>query len=280
MKRNLIRALSLVFALALLVCEIPSLRADVFYASAENVTEAETVEETSAEETPAEKDETVFEGEVVCETAAQTVRAMFYAGEGSGEIRMTPGKLKLDGKTSDVWFVWLGGLGGDQKKTNNYVSCVKSAFNIKSSYFKLIKKHIYETVPEGASIVFTGHSLGGMTAQQLRADRELTDDYDILATFTVGSPFIMTRKKLREGVLNRIADIADLVPNLSPALIFSRKNHKDKSLEDGGYGKDHDGAHNRCYTRDEIWSGYDALGVKGGNAVISFINENIVKFSA
>lgn len=275
MKKHFQRVTAVLLICILTLCEGP-VNSSCLNGYMLTATATETQTSISGENTQSDKTET----EIICETSADTVNAMFDAGLTGGEIAMVPATLTLDGEERDIWLVVILGLGGDQSKTNNYVSCVKAAFNIKSSYSERVKKFIYETVPAGSSIVFAGHSLGGMTAQQLRADKELTEDYNIIATFTAGSPFIITRKKLREGILSRISDSSDIVPFMSPAIIFSRKNHKDRAIEDGGYGDDHDGAHNKCYRRQEIWSEYDAIGRKDGDAVLKFINENMLRFSA
>lgn len=213
---------------------------------------------------------------VTCSVMTETANFIFDGV--SGEIAVTPAELTVDGETRDIYIAAAMGTCYDMKKLNNPLACVQSAFNFKSKYYKLVRSVIEDCVPEGSAVVLLGHSLGGMIMQQMRTDPSLTEKYEILRTITVGSPFIMTKKKLREGDLRRFADVSDTVPKLSPALIFSRKNHKDAAFEDGGYDGDMDAAHNRSYREAEVWEKYDAFGDENGNAYFTYNTDDVLGF--
>lgn len=215
---------------------------------------------------------------LVCETAMQTVAAIYDGGYTGGEIHIAKAQLTTGGETKDVYFVSLMGMCFIRGKTNSLFSALKSALNLKSSYSKLAKKLIFDNIESGASIVFCGHSLGGMVCQQFRTDKEITKKYEIIATLAAGSPYVMVDKEIAEGALVRLADVSDKVACLSPALIFSRKNHKDRIVEDGGYDGDSDAAHNQSYRSNSVWDKYDALGIEGGDSVISFMNKDVLTF--
>lgn len=197
-------------------------------------------------------------------------------GHESAPIRIIPATLKQDGKTTRIYLIGLVGVETQKGQVNVFKNTIPSAFNETNPYTELIIKTVKEKIPAGSKIVFAGHSLGGMVAQQVIADPELTDNYDILYTITAGSPYIMVKGE-REGELNRLADKYDAVPFLSPATFVSPiKQFGQRHTEDGGYFFNPDGAHNLSYRRTEIWDGYDAVGVKDGNATITFNFANII----
>lgn len=202
--------------------------------------------------------------------------ANFIFDGGSGEITLVPAELHTDGDVEDVYIVAVMGMCFDMKKANNIPACVLSAFNIRSKYYKLVKAAITDNVPADSKLLLLGHSLGGMIQQQMSCDKEITADYDIFATITIGSPYIMTKASRREGTLTRFADTSDNVPKLSPALLFNRKNHKNAFFEDGGYDGDNDKAHNRSYREADVWKKYDALGKSGGKAYFTYHPEEVI----
>lgn len=192
------------------------------------------------------------------------------------EIAVLPVQLTENGETRTVYLASAMGMGFSLKKANNPVAAFFTAFNVKTKYFKIIKKIIIENVPENSELILIGHSMGGMVMQQIRSDKELTAKYEIIKTVTIGSPYIMTSAKKQEGTLSRFGDSYDLVPKLSPAIFFSRKNHKNVTIEDGGFTGDRDAAHNRSYRYADVWDAYDALGVRDGDAYFEYDTGSIV----
>ena len=213
---------------------------------------------------------------VVCSRSAETVNFIFEGGGEWGDIHIVPAVLTVDGADTDIYLVALRGTGISMQKTNNIISSFQSAFNKPSAYLNLVRQTVLELIPEGAKIVFTGHSLGGMVEQQLICEPDFTAKYEILNTLTAGSPYIMTDASLREGTLIRLADKSDIIPHLSPATFLDINNQNNAEKKDGGYGLDLNKAHNESYINAEEWAEYDALGVKGGNAVITFSNADVI----
>lgn len=211
---------------------------------------------------------------VTCSVLNDTSDFIFDGG--SGEITVTPASLYVDGQKKDVYITAVMGMCFDMKKANNIPACVLSAFNLKSKYYKIVKAAVTDNVPEGSTLLVLGHSLGGMIAQQLICDKDITAAYDIYGAVTIGSPYIMTKASRREGTLTRFADVSDNVPKLSPALLFNRKNHKNAAFEDGGYDGDNDKAHNRSYRDAEVWKKYDALGRLNGTSYFTYSPDDVI----
>ena len=78
----------------------------------------------------------------------------------------------------------------------------------------------------------------------------------------------------REGLVRRMCDTADIVPvlsvySLTPLAVIQYWG-SERFSEDGGYNSKWLAAHNESYLRQDVWGGYDVLGIKGGNATMTF----------
>ncbi len=212
---------------------------------------------------------------VTCKTSADVLNFVLEGGKHAVPMRIVKAGLKKDGIVSWVYLVTLVGVETGTKQNNNIENCIKAGFGKTGEYFAESKETIYKIVPKGSSIVFAGHSLGGMTVQQLSADKDIKADYKIINTLTAGSPYIPVSEE-REGTLHRLADKGDAIPWLSIGLVTNtRKMLCEVSWEDGGYIGDPDGAHNLSYRDNGVWGCYDAFGEKGGNAVITFDHSKV-----
>ena len=212
---------------------------------------------------------------VTCKTSAEVMQFVLEDGKHAVPIRIVKATLRNGGVKKNVYLVGLVGVETGTEQTNNIKSCMKAGFGKTSDYFDVAKAAIIKAVPKGANLVLAGHSLGGMTLQQISVDSEIKDRYNIINTMTAGSPYVKVKEE-REGELHRLADKYDTIPWMSVALITNpRKMHCEVSKEDGGFFGDPDGAHNLSYISNDIWGEYDALGVKGGNAVITFNHANV-----
>jgi hypothetical protein len=202
-----------------------------------------------------------------------------------GPISITQGKLNtVNTYTTGKWWnkktvteeinddVYVVGLSGtDMLKMNSttfVVTDLLSGFEQDNLYVRNIKKVMLQNIPEGSKIVISGHSLGGMVAQQVAADKEIKDKYEIVNVVTFGSPLLEGAN--REGQVQRLGDVSDVVPILS---VNTFKNIiwqiKGLNKEDGGYFGRFITAHCQSYQRDDVWGGYDVTGVKGGNATLT-----------
>lgn len=212
---------------------------------------------------PAEEE--TAETQIVCATVAD-IATMILDPKPFCEIQVGPAVLETEDGAQDVYLVALRGATVSVRKTNDVIACLLSAFNLTSKYYTLVKNAVLEYVPEGAKIVFAGHSLGGMIEQQLSCSAEITDRYEIVNTLNFGSPYVLADATKREGPLVRFAEKTDVIPRLSPAVITNPKAYNDMTVKDGGYLFDPDGAHNKSYMRDDLFGGYDVLGVPDGGA--------------
>ncbi len=239
---------------------------------------AQTVTPTDAENDPAE----VPADEIFTFTSVADVASVILNKEllPWGEVYITPATLTTEEGEEDVYFVCFRGTGHTMDKANNLIACFLSAFNRDSGYLRLAKQYLNKYVPEGAKLVLSGHSLGGMIAQQLICTDEITERYEILNTLTYGSPYVVTSAAHREGPLVRCVDKFDVIPKFSPAIFVTPSNYRNAVTIDGGYLGDPDGAHNLSYPRADLWGGYDVFGVKCGTASLTFHRADLLILSA
>jgi len=199
-----------------------------------------------------------------------------YFENSYGPISLTKAVLD-DGEERDVWLVCLRGWEPNKFFNNNgWTSCMQSGNNYKSSYYRRIKEVLMEHVPEGEALVFAGHSLGGMVAEQLIGDLELKSRYDILYTVTFGSPLVEYETE-KEGVLNLLGDRNDPVISLSSDTHYTYyfPIHEESShIEDGTE------CHMDSYLSEEVWGAYDVVGQEDGTVRLTVDPETRVFYQA
>jgi len=190
-----------------------------------------------------------------------------YNGGTKGPISIVKGTY-VNGTTKNVYLVTLSGTELVEKQSTSIISDVLSGFELDNSYYKNGVQIVTRNIPYGSNIIFAGHSLGGMVAQQLAADSTLKAKYNILYTLCFGSPLIADGKT--EGTITRLGDYSDVVPYLSSAVINNTsKAIKSLKRENGKYYFNVKGAHCDSYARNDVWGRYDVAGVKGGNGVLN-----------
>ena len=213
----------------------------------------------------------------VCKDPSDMFNFVLADGHEAAPVRVVRATLKQGGKSMRIYLIGLVGVEMNHKQVNVFKNTLPSAVSKENDYTKYVKEILDENVPKGSKLVFCGHSLGGMVAQQLCADKWVKDNYNVISTLTAGSPYII--EKNREGDLVRLADKFDAVPYLSAATFVKLFTQlRDRFVEDGGYFFDPSGAHNLSYRESEIWGGYDALGNPDGDATITFYYVNLMKF--
>ena len=182
-----------------------------------------------------------------------------------------------NGKKKPVYLVALSGTELVYGQSTGVITDLLSGFCLNSPYLRNVVNAIKNTVPKGSNVVLTGHSLGGMIAQQVAADSSIKSDYNVLNTITFGSPLLAAGS--REGTTKRLGDTSDIVPYLSGSL-FNNTIRAIMGLnrEKGGHGLDFLSAHNKSYGRDDVWGKYDALGYKKGKASITVYLDSIQYF--
>ena len=207
-----------------------------------------------------------------------------YNGGVDGPITVTQGTLKVGKTSSSVYFIGLSGTEtGDteelQNQATSWLTDLQSGFCLDNDYLKAVVNVIASEIPAGSNIMLSGHSLGGMIAQQVAADSYVKENYNVLYTLTFGSPLLAAGS--REGTTYRLGDVSDVVPYLSGSL-FNNTLWAVLGLnrENGGYGLDFLAAHSKSYARTDVWGKYDAVGKKNGNAKLTIDLDTLAYYHA
>lgn len=172
-------------------------------------------------------------------------------------------------ESKPVYIVAISGTDTDtQNQSTGYWTDLLVGFEFDNKYNQNVRNAILSRVPAGSNIFVTGHSLGGMVAQQVASDPTIKDTYNVLNTVTFGSPLINGFK--REGTVKRLGDAKDVVPFLSMTT-FTNVVWQSAGLnrEDGHYGNDIMSAHCESYNREDVWGRYDVTGTKDGKATLT-----------
>ena len=209
---------------------------------------------------------------------ARLVQLGYSTVQSAGPISITQGTMESTSttwygrkttSTEDVYVVCFSGTDPDvENQTTGYWTDLLVGFEQDNRYIENIRAAVTATIPEGANIIFAGHSLGGMVAQQAASDDTIKSSYNVLNTVTFGSPLINGFR--REGTVKRLGDTSDVVPYMSLSS-FTNIIWQSAGLnkEDGGYGTNLLGAHCESYQRESVWGAYDITGTKNGNATVT-----------
>lgn len=149
---------------------------------------------------------------------AQFVNAGYNGGK-FGPVSTTPATLREGNKSMPVHLVGISGTENVRGQSTGWGTNLKSGFEQNNPGLRNAKESILSTVPAGSNLVLAGHSQGGMIAQQLAANPEIKNRYNIVSTTTFGSPLISPGQ--RKGEVHRIAAAGDPVPRASAASSLS-----------------------------------------------------------
>ena len=217
-----------------------------------------------------------------------TLETFVMGDEYNGPIGIVEETLNQNGEEKPVYIVALSGtelIWSDYTgiQSTGAVTDLLCGFNLDNPYIKAVRNAMINNIPSNADVIFYGHSLGGMIAQEAAADSTIKRNYNILNTVTYGSPLIKLLSR-REGVVRRLCDTSDIVPvlsvySLTPLAVIQYWG-SERYSEDGGYNSDWLAAHNESYLREDVWSNYDVLGIKGGNATLTFNMDDAIYFEA
>ena len=212
-------------------------------------------------------------GETVTIDNAAQMAALTKVGyidyQSAGPISITEGRMTYNtywgSEDKEVYVVALSGTDSIvENQTTTFKEDLLSGFELSNEYVKNVKNAIIDRIPAGSNIIFAGHSLGGMVAQQAAADKYIKDNYEVLNTVTFGSPLI--NGFAREGMVKRLGDTSDKNTFYSISSVlnivwqYAGVNH-----EDGGYNGDSPVAHCDSYLREDVWGDYDCAGEKRGS---------------
>lgn len=188
-----------------------------------------------------------------------------------GPIAISQATLTENGEDTPIYFVALHGTEVTSiGEAVDVTSDLQAGFDKDSTYKADIIKDIKEDVPAGSNLVIAGHSLGGMDAQRVAADPEIKDNYNILYVTAIASPLLSYGET--EGTVNRLAEKSDAVPYLSHYTLEDLDLQKSTRSEEHGDDYNITNAHTHSYEDAAVWGNYDAVGTKGGNAVITIDN--------
>ena len=193
---------------------------------------------------------------------------------GHGPMSITKGTLHGNYRVREVYLVCLSGANLSFTRKDNFDAFFASALSIHSEYYATAKKNILKTVPDGANIIFAGHSAGGNVAQQLACDSTIRAKYTIINTLACGSPEVIAIG--REGTLHRLCDALDPVPYIS--LAFPANFFLEISYQWGDYSKLQN-PHADSYYNEKAWSNFDCLGNRNGVSYFTCNYNDCVSFS-
>ena len=175
---------------------------------------------------------------------------------------------------------------------------VLSAMEQSNDYLRNIVKLFEATDDNGAPIIppekpviVSGLSLGGMVAQQLLAQPELMERFQIHSIVCFGAPLLAAEYRTPDTRVVRICDSTDQVPyagrphlqdllarkllNREPNQLLQLLDDQEVIRRDGGYHTTMM-AHSQSYIMNPCWADLDVLGVVNGTNTL--VMEQAIRF--
>ena len=244
----------------------------------EDVVDAEEAGEKTQQQLIDETYAEVLSGATVTYDDASDIARLVQMGyskvQNQGPISITKGTLTTKGifgikKKKDIYVVCFSGTDTDaENQSTGWWTDLLVGFEQDNRYIQNIRTAVTNNIPKGSNILFAGHSLGGMVAQQAASDSTIKNNYNVLYTVTFGSPLINGFK--REGTVKRLGDTVDPVPYLSVSTFLNIIwQSAGLNRENGGYGTKIITAHCESYQRESVWGAYDVTGTKNGGATVT-----------
>lgn len=195
--------------------------------------------------------------------------------EGCGPISATPATLNGE----SITLVTLGGTQNVEGQATTMQESQLASMGKPNDYLTAVTNLFSNgTIPSNKPVIVSGYSLGGMIAQQICGVKEITDNFNIRAIITFGSPITLPLN--RNGIkVVRFADNNDGVPRLGETMLRSgiipiegmtkeemlnKLNELDKQEKISRTSKYTDFliTHALSYIEDECWNDIDFLGDK------------------
>ena len=195
-----------------------------------------------------------------------------------GPMMCVKGTLENKSIKEEVYWIFLGGLEKVKNQTTTMKESILSGFNLDNHYKKNVKKHILDNIPTGSTLIFSGHSLGGMVGQQLAADKDINTQYKISHIIGFGSPYVSTPKK--EGSLVRFTDCNDIIGYMTFINPLTYKHSENKIIRKKSSYYLQQPAHLWSYNDYSIWDEYDVIGSKTKKTTFTFIAEDKVYYKS
>ncbi|MDY6030496.1 MAG: DUF6273 domain-containing protein [Treponemataceae bacterium] len=202
----------------------------------------------------------------------------------------------VSGQSTGIWTDLQSGFGGSSDYCDNVAYIISGDA---SQYSKSASKigttgtgPLSVGLPAGSNLLVTGHSLGGMIAQQASDKDSVKNNYNVLNVVTFGSPKL--NQSDSEYLLHRLCDRSDIVPYASSQILGTTSDAMwlDRDCENGGFGdeiyntgelfdtmmnatsdtRDTTGPHVDSYRNEVVWAEYDVIGKIRGNKVIILDN--------
>lgn len=117
----------------------------------------------------------------------------------------------------DEYLVLVKGTMLQRHKYQDLTGAIQGGKDIPGDYERYVLDMLRAHIPEGANIHFAGHSLGGITANNLADNQDLLDDYNVKTVTTFGAP--VSARETPDVVYTRFRNATDPVPTFDPELL-------------------------------------------------------------
>ncbi|WP_163787211.1 hypothetical protein [Myxococcus vastator] len=137
-----------------------------------------------------------------------------YNGGTLGPMSIVSAELTEGTSKRNIHLIGISGTETVEGQATHFATNIPAALNISNTAFLNAKRNIINSVPPGSTLLLTGHSQGGIIAQQLAMDPDIKRLYDIERIVAFGTPPITFMQQ--EGTLILISSRNDPVPHVSP----------------------------------------------------------------